>query len=140
MPFDWDKKESQYVAIGEEWKPISLLPNSFDPLSVFYAFRLNNLKVGKALHAAVSDGKKCVMGSAEVLKRERIQVKGMDCDTFLVEPDLKDLGGVFEKSKDAKIKIWVTADHRRIPVRFESKVVVGSFVAELVSAEGLKGK
>lgn len=140
VPFDWDKKESQYVAVGEEWKPISLLANSFDPLSVFYAFRLNNLKVGKALHAAVSDGKKCVMGMAKVLKRERIQVKGADYDTFLVEPDLKDVGGVFEKSKDAKVKIWVTADYRRIPVRFESEVVVGSFVAELVSAEGLKRK
>jgi len=138
VPFDWDKMESQYVAVGEDWKPISLLPNSFDPLSVFYAFRLNNLKVGKVLHAAVSDGKKCVMGSAVVLKRERIQVKGTDYDTFIIEPDLKDVGGVFEKSKDAKIKIWVTADHRRIPVRFKSKVVVGSFVAELVSVEGLR--
>ncbi len=138
VPFDWVKMESQYVAIGEEWKPISLLPNSFDPLAVFYAFRLNDLKVGKTLHAAVCDGKKCVMGSAEILKRERIQVKGTDYNAFLIEPDLKDVGGVFEKSKDAKIKIWVTADHRRIPVRFESKVVVGSFVAELVAAEGLR--
>lgn len=140
VPFDWVKMESQYVAPGEDWKPISLLPDSFDPLSVFYAFRLNNLDVGKELHAAVSDGKKCVMGSAVVLKRERIQVNGVDYDTFLVEPDLKDVGGVFEKSKDAKIKIWVTADHRRIPVRFESEVVVGTFVAEMVSAEGLRKK
>ena len=65
-------------------------------------------------------------------------MKGTDYNAFLIEPDLKDVGGVFEKSKDAKIKIWVTADHRRIPVRFESKVVVGSFVAELVAAEGLR--
>lgn len=137
VPFDWKRKEAQYVAIGEDWKPISLLPNSFDPLSVFYAFRLNDLEVGKELYAPVSDGKKCVMGKAKVLKREFIQVKGVTYDTFLVEPDLEDIGGVFEKSKDAKMKIWVTADRRKIPVKFKSKVVVGSFVAELVSKAGI---
>jgi len=54
-----------------------------------------------------------------------------------VEPDLQHIGGVFEKSKDAKLKIWVTADKRRIPVKVKSKVRVGSFVAELISAEGI---
>ena len=39
---------------------------------------------------------------------------------------------VFKKSKKAKIQIWLTADDRRIPVRIKSKVVVGSFVADLV--------
>jgi len=34
--------------------------------------------------------------------------------------------------------LWVTADKRRIPVKIKSKVVVGSFVGELVSATGLK--
>jgi hypothetical protein len=30
--------------------------------------------------------------------------------------------------------VWVTADERRIPVKIKSKVVIGSFVAELISA------
>ena len=54
-------------------------------------------------------------------------------ETYLVEPDLKYLGGVFKKSEDAKLQIWVTTDERRVPVRIKSKLVVGSFVAELVS-------
>jgi hypothetical protein len=45
---------------------------------------------------------------------------------------MKDVKGVFEKSKDAKMFIWVTADERRMLVKLKSKVVVGSFVAELV--------
>jgi hypothetical protein len=56
----------------------------------------------------------------------------------LVEPDLKHVGGVFKKSKNAKLRIWVTADARRIPVKIESEVIVGSFVGELVSAEGIE--
>jgi len=77
------------------------------------------------------------MCSGESVKREKIKVASGTYDTFLVEPDLQHIGGVFEKSKDAKLKIWVTADKRRIPVKIKSKVIVGSFVAELISAEGI---
>jgi hypothetical protein len=41
---------------------------------------------------------------------------------------------VFEKSKDAEIELWVSADKRRVPLRIKSKVIVGSFVGELISA------
>lgn len=59
-------------------------------------------------------------------------------DTYLIEPEIKQLDGVFEKSKNAKIQVWVTADNRRMPVKIKSEVVVGSFVGELVSATGLE--
>ena len=59
-------------------------------------------------------------------------------DTYLVIPDLEHVGGVFEKSREAKVRIWVTADERRIPVRFESEVIVGSFIAELIAFETKK--
>ncbi|NNK85754.1 MAG: DUF3108 domain-containing protein, partial [Desulfobacterales bacterium] len=38
---------------------------------------------------------------------------------------------------NATIKIWVTADKRKIPVKIKSKVVVGSFVGELIATEGI---
>jgi hypothetical protein len=49
---------------------------------------------------------------------------------------LEHIGGVFEKSKNARIRLWVTADERRILVKVKSKVVVGSFTGELISAAG----
>jgi hypothetical protein len=134
--FDWERMETQYVRTGEDWEPVPLIPGSFDPLSVFYAFRTQDLEVGKELSVPVSDGKNCVMGLAKVLKKERIKVKMGEYDAYLIEPDLKDIGGVFEKSDDAKVEIWVTADDRKIPLRFRSKVIVGSFVAELTSIQG----
>ena len=137
VTFDWEKKETQYIRAGEDWKPVPLIPGSFDPLSVFYAFRTHDLVVGKELLVPVSDGKKCVMGTARILKRERIKVKMGEYDAFLIEPEMKDIGGVFEKSDDANIKVWVTADDKKIPLRFKSKVIVGSFIAELTSVEGL---
>lgn len=133
--FDWEKIEAQYSNFGEKSNPISILPGSFDPLSILYAFRLHDLKENTEIEIPVTDGKKSVVGKARVVKREKIELKGGIYDTYLVEPELEHIGGVFEKSEDAKLNLWVTADERRIPVKLKSKVIVGSFVAELISAE-----
>ena len=136
--FDWDKKEAQYSNFKKKRKSIPILPGSFDPLSVFYYSRFLDLKNIKEIKRPVTDGKKCVIGIAKVIKREKIKLKNGTYDTYLLEPDLKHLRGVFEKSKNAKIKLWVTADKARIPVKIKSKVIVGSFIGELISAKGLK--
>jgi len=132
VTFNWEKGEVQYSNFGEKRAPVPLLPGAFDPLSIFYAFRLWDLNKNTQLEAPVSDGKKCVLGRATVIKRETVFLVSGVYDTYLVEPDLKHIGGVFEKSPNARMKIWVTADERRIPVRIKSKVKVGSFVAELM--------
>jgi len=136
VDFNWGKRVARYSKNGKKRRLISILPGSFDPLSVFYAFRIHELKEGLVIKVPVTDGKKCVMGMARVIKREKISVDSRTYDTYLVEPDLEHIGGVFEKSKNARLQIWVTADKRRIPVRIKSKVIVGSFVGELISAEG----
>jgi len=136
--FDWEKDKAFYTDIRgkevrRENRPVSILPGSFDPLSVFYAFRLLELGEGLVFQTPVTDGRRCVMGKLTVIRRENITVRGATYDTFLVEPDLEHLGGVFDKKRDSKLQIWVTADGSSIPVRIESEVAVGSFVAELVS-------
>ncbi len=137
--FDWDKKEAQYSNFGGKRDPVPLLPGSFDPLSAFYYTRLIDPATVKAVERPVTDGKKCVVGKARIIKKETIKLaNGKTYDTYLMEPELKHVGGVFEKSKNAKIKVWVTADNRRIPVRIKSKVAVGSFIGELVSVEFAK--
>jgi hypothetical protein len=138
--FDWKKQEVQYSNFGAKMDPVSILPGSFDPLSVFYAFRLDELKENTVIKAPVTDGKKSVIGKARVIKREKITVPSGVYETYLVEPDLEQLGGVFKKSKNAKLQIWVTADKKHIPVKVKSKVIVGSFVAELIRIEGIDTK
>jgi len=139
VDFNWKKKEAQYTFFGKKEKAISILPGTFDPLSAFYFTRfIDNRKVNTFIERPVTDGKKIIMGRAYIKKRETIKVQSGTYDTFLVEPEIKDLGGVFKKSKDAKIQVWVTADHRHMPVQIKSKVVVGSFIGELVSARGIK--
>ncbi len=84
----------------------------------------------------VTDGKKLVLGTAKILRRERVIVPAGRFDTYVVEPDMKKVQGVFEKSKDARLLVWLTADSRHLMVKAESKVVVGAIVAELISLSG----
>lgn len=135
--FNWEKKQATFSDFGYKQDPISIIAESFDPLSVFYAFRLFDLKEGVELKLAVSDGKKSVMGGAKVIKQEKIKVPAGTFKTFLVEPEMEHIGGVFRKSKGAKLQIWVTADKTHIPVKMKSKVIVGSFIAELVDAQNI---
>jgi len=132
--FDWNKGEAAYTNYNRPKPPVKLLPGAFDPLAIFYHTRMMNMKVNTLLEHPVSDGRKTLMGEAKITKRETISLSGKVYDTFLIEPELKDIGGVFKKSKDSKIELWVTADERRIPVKIRSKVAVGSFVGELTSA------
>ena len=137
VDFDWKKNQAKYSHNGKKRKPIDLKPGSFDPLSAFYFIRMMDLKGKKTIKRPVTDGKKNVVGVINVISRQDLKINGKIYDTFLVEPELKDVGGVFKKSKKAKIQLWITADSNRIPVKIKSKVAVGTFSGELVSSTGL---
>lgn len=108
--FDWEHMEARYINFGRTEKQVELDPGAFDPLSAFYYTRLFDPSRHPVLERPVTDGERCVIGRATVVGRQTIQVQCTTYDTFLIEPELKDVGGVFEKSKDAKLQTWVTAD------------------------------
>lgn len=131
VTFDWENQLAQYENKGKKKDPVDILPGTFDPLGIFYFVRSSRLETDQTLERPVSDGKKCVIGIGRIVKKETITVPAGTFDTFLLEPDLKNVGGVFERSKDANIRIWVTADGNHMPVKIQSKVVVGRFMGEL---------
>ena len=104
----------------------------FDPMSILFAFRKYDLYAGMRFAANVSDGKKSVVSEAVVEKREDVETDLGEFRCFKVKIDVKHLSGVFNKSKDASLYVWFTADARRIPVKVRSKVSVGHFSMELV--------
>jgi len=136
VDFDWEKNKSTYVNFDTEPKVISLLPGTFDPLSVFYYSRLIDFQKVEEFEHPVTDGEKNLMGIMRLLGKETISVPAGVFETLVLEPDLQNVEGVFSKKQRAKIKLWVTNDERRLLVQMKSKALVGSFVAELVSVEG----
>lgn len=143
--FDWHRKQAHYhqkeVLAGSppeikiETRTTPLMEGTFDPLSAFYFTRTNKLGEDFFIDRPVTDGKKCLVAKAAVLKRQQIRLNGTSYDTYVILPELEDLSGVFEKSPDARMLIWISADRLQIPLRLKSKVVVGSFIGELVEIE-----
>ena len=131
--FDAEKLEACRVLNKNAEKPVKIQPGTFDPLASLFFFRSQTFKVGDIINIPVSDGKFSVMGTAKVIAEEKVETDAGEFDTYKVEPDTKDLAGVFKKSKGAKLFIWVTKDARHLPVKISSKVFIGSFTAELTS-------
>lgn len=138
VKFDWINNSAQYSDTGRIRDPIALLPGSFDPLSAFYFMRMAISDQQTRIERPVTDGKKNFIGNTKVVGRETITLtSGKRYDTLILEPKMGIFGGVFKESKGATLRIWVTADAKRIPVQIKSKVKVGSFTGELMSAEGV---
>ena len=138
IKFDWTQGKAHYTDSGQEYTPIELQPGSLDPLSAFYFTRMMISENNPRVECPVTDGKRTFMGNASVIRRETITLNnGKTYDTFCLKPDLGLLGGVFKKSKNPRLLLWVTADERRIPVQIMSEVKVGNFIGELVSVEGV---
>jgi len=133
---DQEAGKAWYTNFGQGRDPVPVLPGTFDPFSVFYAFRLEQLREGKEMTYPVTDGKRVVESRANVTRRANIETRFGRIETFLVELSMEKIEGSFEKPDGAGIQIWVSADEHRVPVRVRSKVPVGSFVAELTEISG----
>ena len=101
-------------------------------MSILFAFRKHELYEGMHFKSNVTDGKKSVASEAFVGNVEDVETALGEFRCYKVRIDVKHLSGVFNKSKDASLYVWFTADERRIPVKVKSKVAVGHFTMELV--------
>lgn len=132
VAFDWKNNKVQYSNFGTSIEPIDLQAGTLDPLSSLYYIRQQATGPNILIERPVTDGKKIVIGKVHFIKQETITINGKKYDTIMLEPELNHVKGVFEKSKNSKMYIWVTNDSKKLLVKLKSKVVVGSFVAELI--------
>ena len=70
------------------------------------------------------------------LGRQELEVAAGTFNTVVVEPLVRE-GGLFKS--EGRIVIWLTDDERKIPVRVNTKVLIGSIDTELKSYSGLRG-
>ena len=114
--------------LGDEIKTYKIDEKTFDPLSSFYYVRSLKLEVGKSVYVDVFDSKKLWNVEVQVLRREKIKTKMGEFETLVIKPLMKS-EGIFNKKGD--VYIWLSDDKKRIPVKLESKVAIGSITATL---------
>ena len=134
VTYDWNNRTATYASFGNAEKPVEILPGSFDPLALFFVIRTHRLNPGEVIEIPITDGKKCIAVRATVAGRETLTIDGKVYDTYLVIPDMERLQGVVSRKGEPSLKIWFSADEEQVPVRIQSRVAVGSFIFELISA------
>lgn len=133
--FDWNQKQAQYQKNGELKAPVPILPGTFDPLSAYYFFRKHELRPGLALQIPVTDGKKNFLVKVSVVDQEQITVPKGHYDSFVLKPDLTQLGGIFAQSDEPTMTIWVSAKPPHILLRMECSVFIGRIIAVLTDKQ-----
>jgi len=102
----------------------------YDSLSMIYAFREMDFNTGQTVQWAVTDGKSRYNMSARVNRREKIRIGQQTFRAILVEPDLGNFRGVFNKGDGSKLQIWFSDDAYTLPLRLRFKSPVGEITAD----------
>lgn len=128
--FDQDQKVAHYIDhMSGERKDVPIPSLTFDAYASFYYVRHLPLEVGKRVSVQVFYGKEAEKLEVQVLRKEKIQTVLGKVNTIVIMPMVKSKG-VFEGK--GEVKIWLTDDERRIPVKAQTKVTVGSVTANLI--------
>ncbi len=106
-----------------------------DVLSALYYFRTIDLEVGDEYLFDAHANKDTWILKTKVTGRERIKTKAGVFDCFILEPAMRENTGIF-KAKGG-LKVWITADNKRIPVKMMTKIPIGSIIAEIDSYQNI---
>ena len=102
-----------------------------DVISSFYYIRTMDLKVGDEYVFDAHSGDDTWPLKTKVIGKETVKVKAGTFDCLILEPSLREDAGLFKAN--GKLKVWVTNDDRKMPVKMKSKIPVGSISAELAT-------
>lgn len=128
--FEHEKRKAVFIDHRDnDRKEFKISENVFDPLSVLYYVRTLNLEVGRSVYVDIFDSKKLWNVEVQVLRKERISTVLGDVETIVVKPLMKS-EGIFNRK--GEMFIWLTNDRNKIPVKMQTRVVVGSITATLV--------
>jgi hypothetical protein len=120
------------------WREVSPNPQSGyfdfsepiqDVLTVIYYLRTRKLEPGKSFDVPVTDAGKVFTLSVAVAERKEIETVLGHVNTIRIEPAL--FGDNAAVRAKGKLSIWVTDDARRLPVRAQLKVDMGTFDIKL---------
>ncbi|MBF0308260.1 MAG: DUF3108 domain-containing protein [Magnetococcales bacterium] len=112
-------------------------PDVNDPITAWYALRFHNdVRPGAILNMPILDGTKRYVADVFIGEQERMATPLGFFDVLPVRPQLEH-SDLFRHQ--GNLVVYVTNDARRMPVRVEAKVKVGSVVADLVSYDDGKG-
>jgi hypothetical protein len=122
--YDHDRLEAHY----DDGEVMPFPEGALDGLSAFYFARLQPLAVGETFLIPHHSDKRTFFLKVIVQGREKVKVPLGEFDCWVLEPMVGE-AGPFKSS--GNMRIWITTDHRRMPVLLKSKIGPGSIAASL---------
>ena len=113
----WNKK---YFTITE---PV------YDPIAFIYFLRSQKLSVGDTFHFLSASEKKIREVGVNITGKESINVSAGSFDCLKVEPISSD--GVPLLKNNGELRVWLSNDDIKMPVKIEMKTNVGTMVMKL---------
>jgi len=119
----WKKRIDSKDKVEEIKRQDDIVPYAQDIFSALYFVRTHEFKVGDKLKFVVHDNGKNWNMTISAVRREKIWTRLGDVETIVLVPTVEREGEVFTKGS---MSLWVTTDERRVPVKFEAEVRIGT--------------
>ncbi len=135
MDYDFEKQKVYAVDKKGEYV-VDITADTLDPLGVFYYFRKNNVVLNKPVDIVVNAGKKNFPVRLYARRERFIKTPAGRFWAFQVQPT-RESERQFDDSLNAEgsMRIWFSADMRRVPLLILLKVPVGTAQATLIKME-----
>ena len=124
----WEKKVREDKAPKKKFLEWEIDPYTQNIISALFYLRNFTLKPGKKFSFRVSDDGKNYIFNGTALRREVLDTDLGKIKTIVIRPEFQ-LDGSFKPSGENLI--WLTDDDRKLMVRLESKVKIGTLIGEL---------
>jgi len=124
----WQDNKVKFIK-NDKTKLFDVPRGYLNVLDAFYLTRLLPPTQDKPISIPVFDSEEKYDLTVKLLKHEKIRAPwGEQVDALVIQPELK-TEGVF--TSVGVIKIWLTNDERRIPLKITAKIKIGSIVVRL---------
>jgi hypothetical protein len=128
----YEKKYTEKKGQEEKRQEWITLPFSQNVFSAAFYMRTFTYEVGKEYGFNVADDEKNVMFKAKCLRKEKLETDAGTFDTIVIQPNFE-INGVFKPM--GEILFWLTDDDRKLLVRIESDIKIGTIIADAISIE-----
>jgi len=124
----WKENKVNYTH-NEKMDSYDVPAGHLNVLDAFFLTRTLPVKKNEVLKIPVFDSRKRYEIEVRLLKKETIKAPwGKRVECLVIEPKLK-TAGIF--SSAGTMKVWLTNDARRIPLKMTAKIKIGRIIARL---------
>jgi hypothetical protein len=126
----WSKLDHKRKGKKDEQLVLDIEPFSQDALSAFFYLRTLPLETGKFYEFPVVTNAKNREVRVTVVRREVLKTRLGSFPSIVVQPKVV-LDGILQTRADRESYVWLSDDERRIILKVDAKIKVGSIIAYL---------